>query len=165
MASEGVLTQMRAEDIEGLRALISQVILEERDKLVPASILQDVEEIKRSPVGAVIRMEEAILHLKEGLAELKRTTATKEELRSLQQVMEARFGEVESRFGQVDERITGLQQVTEARFGQVDERITGLQQMMEARFDEMGKRINILRLAFFAFLALQVAILVKLFLP
>jgi hypothetical protein len=36
---------------------------------------------------------------------------------------------------------------------------------MVARFEEMGKRINVLRLAFFAFLALQVAILVKLFLP
>ena len=125
MASEAVLTRMRAEDIEGLRALISQVILEERDKLVSVSILQDVEEIKRSPVGAVIRMEEGILHLKEDVAELKRTTATKEELRSLQQVMEARFGEVESRFGQVDERITGLQQVMEVRFGEINRRING----------------------------------------
>jgi exonuclease VII small subunit len=161
MANEAVLTRTKAEDIEGLRALISQVILEERDKIVPVSILQDVEEIKRSPVGAVIRMEGAILHLQEDVAELKRgmaLMATKEELRSLQQVMEARFG-------QVDERITGLQQVAEARFGQVDERIAGLQQVMVARFEEMGKRINILRLAFFAFLALQVAILVKLFLP
>ena len=140
MASEAVLTRTRAEDIEGLRALISQVILEERDKIIPVSILQDVEKIKRSPVGAVIRMEGAILHLQEDVAELKHTMATKEELRSLQQVMEARFG-------------------------QVDERITGLQQVMVARFEEMGKRINVLRLAFFAFLALQVAILVKLFLP
>ena len=34
MASEAVLTRTRAEDIEGLRALISQVILEERDKII-----------------------------------------------------------------------------------------------------------------------------------
>ena len=140
MASEAVLTRTRAEDIEGLRALISQVILEERDMIVPVSILQDVEKIKRSPVCAVIRMEAAILHLQEDVAELKHTMATKEQLRS-------------------------LQQVTEARFGQMDERITGLQQVVVARFEEMGKRINVLRLAFFAFLALQVAILVKLFLP
>jgi len=128
MASEAVLTRTRAEDIEGLRALISQVILEERDKIVPVSILQDVEEIKRSPVGAVIRMEGAILHLQEDVAELKRgmaLMATKEELRSLQQVMEARFGEVESRLGQVDERITGLQQVMEVRFGEINRRING----------------------------------------
>ena len=125
MASEAVLTRTRAEDIEGLRALISQVILEERDKIIPVSILQDVEKIKRSPVGAVIRMEGAILHLQEDVAELKRTMATKEELRSLQQVMEARFGEVESRFGQVDERITGLQQVMEVRFGEINRRING----------------------------------------
>jgi hypothetical protein len=82
--------------------LISQVILEEWEKLVPASILQDVEEIKRSPVGAVIRMEEAILRLKEGVAELKRTMATKEELRSLQQMMEGSFGQVDTRFGEMD---------------------------------------------------------------
>ena len=128
MTSEAVLTQTRAEDIEGLRALISQVILEERDRIVPVSILQDVEKIKRSPVGAVIRMEGAILHLQEDVAELKRgmaLMATKEELRGLQQVMEARFGEVESRFGQVDERITGLQQVMEVRFGEINRRING----------------------------------------
>ena len=128
MASEAVLTRTRAEDIEGLRALISQVILEERDRIVPVSILQDVEKIKRSPVGAVIRMEGAILHLQEDVAELKRgmaLMATKEELRGLQQVMEARFGEVESRFGQVDERITGLQQVMEVRFGEINRRING----------------------------------------
>ena len=101
------------------------MILEERDKIIPVSILQDVEKIKRSPVGAVIRMEGAILHLQEDVAELKRTTATKEELRSLQQVMVARFEEVESRFGQVDERITGLQQVMEVRFGEINRRING----------------------------------------
>ncbi len=105
MASEAVLTRTRAEDIEGLRALISQVILEERERIVPVSILQDVEKIKRSPVGAVIRMEGAILHLQEDVAELKRTTATKEELRSLQQVMEARFGEMDKRFQQINVRI------------------------------------------------------------
>ena len=154
MASEAVLTRTRAEDIEGLRALISQVILEERDKIIPVSILQDVEKIKRSPVGAVIRMEGAILRLQEDVAELKRTTATKEELRSLQQVMEARFG-------QMDERITGLQQVTEARFGQVDERITGLQQVMEVRFGEINRRING---TFGILITLIIAILIKLFL-
>jgi len=150
MASEAVLTRTRAEDIEGLRALISQVILEERDKIVPVSILQDVEKIKRSPVGAVIRMEGAILHLQEDVAELKRTTATKEELRSLQQVMEARFGEMEARFGEV-----------ESRFGQADERITGLQQVMEVRFGEINRRING---TFGILITLIIAILIKLFL-
>ena len=161
MASEAVLTRTRAEDIEGLRALISQVMLEERDKIIPVSILQDVEKIKRSPVGAVIRMEGAILHLQEDVAGLKHTMATKEELRSLQQVMEARFG-------QVDERITGLQQVTEARFGQVDERIMGLQQVMETRFGQMDKhfrQINVrINSTFGILITLIIAILIKLFL-
>jgi len=34
---------------------------------------------------------------------------------------------------------------------------------MDTRFGEIEKRIGVLRLAFFAFLALQVAILIKLF--
>ena len=143
MASEAVLTRTRAEDIEGLRALISQVMLEERDKIIPVSILQDVEKIKRSPVGAVIRMEGAILHLQEDVAELKRTTATKEELRSLQQVMEARFG-------QVDERITGLQQVMVARFGEIDK-----------RFRQINVRMNS---TFGILVTLIIAVLIKLFL-
>ena len=62
---------LKAREIEGLRELISQVILEERDKLVPATLLQDVEEVRRSPAGAVIRMEGKIDHLGEGLANLQ----------------------------------------------------------------------------------------------
>ena len=153
MTSEAVLTQTRAEDIEGLRALISQVMLEEREHLLPMDLLQDVEKIRQSPAGAVIRMEEGIAHLKEdvaGLRDAMATMATKEDLARLEQVMDARFG-------QVDERINGLQQVTEARFGE-----------MEARFGEMDKRfqqINVrINSTFGILVTLIIAILIKLFL-
>ena len=56
------VTQVRAEEIEGLRALISQVIMEERERLLPTHLLQDVEKIRQSPAGAVIRIEEGIVH-------------------------------------------------------------------------------------------------------
>ena len=138
MTVEHVPTRVRAEEIEGLQELITHIVLQEWDKIVPAGLLQDVEEIRRSPAGAVIRMEGAVERLEEGLAELKRTVATREDLAHLQEIMDARFREVDTRFGEIEKR-------------------------MDTRFGEIEKRIGVLRLAFFAFLALQVAILIKLF--
>ena len=156
MALENIPTRMRAEEIEGLQELITHVILREWDNVVPISLLQDVEEIRRSPAGAVIRMEGAMERLEEDVAELKRTVATQENLAHLREVMNARFGEVDARFGEVEIRFGELEKRMNIRFNEMGKR-------MDTRFDEMGKRIGVLRLAFFAFLALQVAILVKLF--
>ena len=83
MTVEHVPTRVRAEEIEGLQELITHIVLQEWDKIVPAGLLQDVEEIRRSPAGAVIRMEGAVERLEEGLAELKRTVATREDLAHL----------------------------------------------------------------------------------
>ncbi|MEA3459951.1 MAG: hypothetical protein U9R11_04675 [Chloroflexota bacterium] len=141
MASEALQAKLRADQIEGLRELISQIILEERDELVPVSLLQDVEEIKRSPVGAVIRMEGSIERLEKDMAELKRTVATKEELAVLANKTAA-----------LADKVTGI----EGRMA-TKEGLAGLE-----------KRVDLLRTVFFALLTLitglQVAILIKLFL-
>ncbi|HEY67149.1 MAG TPA: hypothetical protein G4N97_02625, partial [Thermoflexia bacterium] len=104
MTVEHVPTRVRAEEIEGLQELITHIVLQEWDKIVPAALLQDVEEIRRSPAGAVIRMEGAVERLEEGLAELKRTVATREDLAHLQEIMDARFREVDTRFGEIEKR-------------------------------------------------------------
>ncbi len=119
-------TKVRAEQIEGLKELISQVIAEEGERLIPRSFLLDVEEIKRSPVGAVIRMENDIKYLKEGQDALEKglealrlemgKLATREELEALrteirkdlgnlEKVMEARFESIEGRFDQFEKRL------------------------------------------------------------
>jgi len=149
-------TKVKAEEVEGLRELITQVILQEWDKVVPARLLQDVEEIRRSPAGAVIRMEGAVERLEEDMAELKRTVATRE-------VMEARFREVDTRFDELEKRMEARFREVDIRFDELEKRMGARFREVDIRFDELEKRINVLRLAFFAFLALQVATLVKLF--
>ncbi|MEA3345353.1 MAG: hypothetical protein U9Q78_03785 [Chloroflexota bacterium] len=87
---------LKASEIEGLRELISQVILKERDNLLPVTLLQDVEEVRRSPAGAVIRMEGKIDRLDEGLSNLQgrfdallERVATKEDMTHLSDRMDA----------------------------------------------------------------------------
>jgi hypothetical protein len=133
--------KLKADQIEGLRELVAQIILEERDKLVPVSLLQDVEEIRRSPAGAVIRMEGAIEHLKEGLTNLG------------------------SRLARLEERMA-----TKEELGALRGEVKGLAERMATKEGLAGleKRVDTLRAIFFAFLTLitglQIAILVKLFL-
>jgi hypothetical protein len=92
-------TKVRAEQIEGLKELISQVIATEGERLIPRRFLMDVEEIRRSPVGAVIRMEGDVKYLKEGQEALQEgqealrvemgKLATREEMEALQEGQEA----------------------------------------------------------------------------
>ncbi|MFQ5859240.1 MAG: hypothetical protein ACE5LU_26875, partial [Anaerolineae bacterium] len=63
--------KVKAEDIEGLREMISAVIREERAAFAPATLPQDVEELRRSPAGAIIRLEEKVDHLAERFSELQ----------------------------------------------------------------------------------------------
>ncbi len=121
--------RVRAEQIEGLRELISQVIAEEGERLIPRGFLMDVEAIKRSPVGAVIRMESDIKYLKEGLEVLRMEMgklATREELEALRTEM----GKLATR-----EELEALR--TEFR-----KDLGNLEKVMNAHFEEFEKRLN-----------------------
>ncbi len=187
MIMESIPTKVQAEEIAGLRELIAQVVLQEWDKVVPVSLLQDVEEIRRSPAGVIIRIEGAVERLESDVAGLQRTVSTKKDLAHLEEVMGARFDGLEPRFRELESRFDGLEprfreldtrfdglephfrelesrfDGLEPRFRELDTRFDEMGKRVDTRFDEMEKRINVLRLAFFAFLALQLAILVKLF--
>ena len=140
--------KLRADQIEGLRELISQIILEERDKLIPISLLQDVEEIKRSPVGAVIRMEGSIERLGKGLTALERRVAHLEEKVATKEELVALREEVKGLA--TKEELAALERLMEARF-----------QGMDERFHQTSTRIN----ATFGILAtLIIGVLIKLFL-
>jgi hypothetical protein len=65
--------KVKAEDIEGLREMISSVIREERAVFLPAPFVQDVDELRRSPAGTIIRLEGKVDHLTERFTDLEET--------------------------------------------------------------------------------------------
>jgi len=119
--SAQAVTKIQADQIAGLRELISEVIAEEGRKLFHVDFLTDVERIKRSPVGAVIRMEEDIRRLREG------QEALRAEMREGQEALRQ----------ELKREISRLEQVMDARFQAVDARL----QALEGRFDQFEKRL------------------------
>ncbi|MFN3763071.1 MAG: hypothetical protein ACK4WK_07720, partial [Anaerolineae bacterium] len=61
---------IRADQIEGLRELIRQVIVEEGERFLPREFMIDMEALRRSPAGTVIRLEERVEHLSLKIEEL-----------------------------------------------------------------------------------------------
>jgi chromosome segregation ATPase len=57
---------VRAEQVEGLREMILEVLTEIEERRVPRELLIDVEALRRSPAGTLIRMENEIQRLSEG---------------------------------------------------------------------------------------------------
>ncbi|MGB9890132.1 MAG: hypothetical protein ACPLTQ_10735, partial [Anaerolineae bacterium] len=62
---------IRANQIEGLREMILEVLTEVEERRVPRELLVDVEALRRSPAGAFIRMENEIQRLSEGQESLR----------------------------------------------------------------------------------------------
>ena len=137
-------TTIRADQIEGLPDLIrEQVRAALRQETQP--FLQDMEEIRRSPAGILIRLEEQI--------------------RALEEKMEQRFIAIDQRFAglkaEMEQRFAGLKAEMEQRFIAVDQRFTSIDQ----RFQEVDKRLNLLQWTMGLVLIIQVLILGKLFFP
>jgi len=142
--------KVQARQIEGLRELIAEVLAEEGRALLPRDLLADVEEIKRSPVGAVIRMESDIEHLKEGQEALQKgqetlRTEMKEGLETLRAEMKEGLETLRAEMKEGQETLrtefrgglANLEKVSEARFKAVEARFQGL----ENRFDQFEKRL------------------------
>ncbi|MBC7227292.1 MAG: hypothetical protein H5T61_08670 [Thermoflexales bacterium] len=123
MASPEIVT-VRAEQVEGLRELIRQVIEEER--LFPREYMIDVEALRRSPAGAVIRLEERIEHLSAKIEELG------ENLEALRTEMQESLGALRAEMlkGQEDLR------------AEFKRELSNLEKLMEARFDALEQRIS-----------------------
>ena len=130
-------TTIRADQIEGLPDLIrEQVRAALRQETQP--FLQDMEEIRRSPAGILIRLEE--------------------QLRALEEKMDQRFAGLKA---EMDQRFAGLKAEMDQRFIAVDQRFTSIDQ----RFQEVDKRLTLLQWTMGLVLILQVLILGKLFFP
>lgn len=136
--AEGVT--IRADQIEGLPELIREQLKAIRQEDT-RSDLQDVEEVRRSPAGTLIRLEEQIKAL-----------GTK----------------MDQRFEVVDQRLKALEDKMDQRFMalklEMDQRFGALDSKVDQRFNDMERRFSLFQWVVILNFSLLIAVAGKLFL-
>ena len=140
MTQYAVQTRLRADQIEGLREFVSHIVVEEGDKVLRQIALEDIEQLRRSPVGAIIRLEEKVDHIDKSLNIFREDT--KSNMSNLREDMDRLRSDMEKGFSNLREEMHAL-------FAEQGQRITFLQRVVFAMFSLL--------------IGLQIAILVKLF--
>lgn len=174
MAQATAQTKLRADQIEGLREFVSHIMVEEGDKVLRQIALEDIEQIRRSPVGAIIRLEEKVDHIDKSLNSFREET--KGDINDLRSDMEKSLGNFrEDTKGDISDLRSDMEKGLSNLRGEIDrlrsdmeKGFSNLREEMHALLAEQGQRITFLQRVVFAmfslFLGLQIAILVKLFL-
>ena len=102
--AEGAI--IKADQIEGLPDLIRAQVREVlREEVRPTP--EDMDQLRRSPAGTMIRLEEQV--------------------KALDEKMDQRFQALDQRFEALDEKIDGLRSEMNQRFNDVDRRFNLLQ--------------------------------------
>ncbi len=117
------------------KKVIREVVREELDQSY-----QDMDEIRRSPGGAIIRIEEDIKSMKQRIATIEQNMATKDDLRV------------------IEDTITGLEGTLEGRFQGLEGRFQGL----DGRFQGLDGKIKLITGLIFVMLTIYGALVVKL---
>ncbi len=148
---------VRAEQVEGLREMILEVLTEIEERRVPRELLIDVEALRRSPAGILIRMENEIQRLSEGQEALwraindlraemkegqealwKAIDGLRAEMRAGQEALRAEMKEgQEALRAEFRRELANLASVMEARFAAVDARFAAV----DRRFDQLEQRL------------------------
>ena len=125
-------TTIRADQIEGLPDLIIEKVREVlREEVKPTP--EDMDQLRRSPAGAMIRLESKVEALDEKVDH--RFDALESEV---DQRFDALRGEMNQRFEAVDQRFEAVDQ----RFEAVDQRFDTLESKMDQRFDALRGEMN-----------------------
>ena len=144
---------VRAEQVEGLREMILEVLTEIEERRVPRELLIDVEALRRSPAGILIRMENEIQRLSEGQEALwKSLEALRAEMRAGQEALwkavddlraEMREGQetlrAEMKEGQAALRAE-MREGQETLRAEFRRELANLESVMEARFAAIDAR-------------------------
>ncbi len=135
-------TTIRADQIEGLPDLILEKVREVlREEVKPAP--EDMDQLRRSPAGAMIRLESKV--------------------DALEVKIDERFRGVDQRFEAVDQRFESLESKMDQRFEAVDQRLDALRGEMNQRFESIEKRFTGFQWGMGLVFLIQVMIFGKLF--
>ena len=181
-----------AEQIEGLEELITK-ILDSKIAHIPLET-EDIEQLKKSPAGTIIRLEEHINALDEKIDEIRAQMVTKAEFAAMESrlndtatktefaVMENRLDNIESKMAtkQDLERMATKeeQNVITQELKDLSVRMATKEELnviarevkaLSVRMEEYDKRLTFFQIVTYSFFgalfAMMVGILLKLFLP
>jgi DNA anti-recombination protein RmuC len=179
-------TRLRADQIEGLREFVSHIMVEEGDKVLRQIALEDIEQLRRSPVGAIIRLEEKVDHIDKSLNIFREDTKSnisnlREDIDRLRSDMEKGFGTLREDTGKglstlredtgkglstlredMEKGLSNLRGDMEKGFGTLREDMekgrSNLREEMHALFAEQGQRITFLQRVVFAMFSLLIGL-------
>jgi regulator of replication initiation timing len=173
---------IRAEQIEGLEEFLRMIV---REEIARPPLVEDVEQLKKTPAGAVIRLEEQVKAIAEDVGEIKSHISNVENrMSNLENRMMAKFDDIESRmatkddlsqlankFDNLESRMATKDQLaqfaTKNELNILAQRIEGLINTLDVRIEEQGKRLSFFQVVtysmFGVLFAMIVAILIKLF--
>jgi len=136
---------------------------------------QDMDEIRRSPAGSIIRIEEEIKSIKQNMVTKEEFKSSFMRLESRIEGIEGRFGGLEGRFGGIEGEIDGLKKklggieskfgVIEGKFGEIDGKFGGIDgkfEGLEGRLKGLEGKINLITGLIFVMLTIYGALIVKL---
>ncbi len=129
---------------------------------------QDMDEIRRSPAGSIIRIEEEIKSIKQNMVTKEDFRSTFMRLESRIEGLKGRFKWLEGRFGGIEGEIDGLKKKLggiegkfggiEGKFGGIDGKFEGL----EGRLKGLEGKINLITGLMFVMLTIYGALIAKL---
>ncbi|MFQ6039741.1 MAG: hypothetical protein ACE5PV_02695 [Candidatus Poribacteria bacterium] len=122
-----------AEKIEGLEELIDE-ILNRKITQIPSGV-EDMEQLKKSPAGTIIRLEERVNALDEKIDEIRTQMVTKAEFAITSSRIESRIDSIENRIGNIESRIGDIESKMATK--QDLERIEGRIDSIEGRIDSI----------------------------
>ena len=108
---------------------------------------EDMEEIRRSPAGAVIRIEEEIKLIKKQISSIEQNIATKNELKLLETKLDSKIDSLKEEFNGFKKEFNGLK---------------GIVNRLEGRFDGVESRMKLLTAPMFVLITLFGTFLAKL---
>ena len=161
-------TTIKADQIEGLPDLIrAQVreVLREEVKSAP----EDMDQLRRSPAGTMIRLEEQVKALDTKIDQRfevvdQRFEVVDQRFKALDAKVDQRFdvlkSEMDQRFEVVDQRF----EVVDQRFKALDAKVDQLRSEIDRRFNDVDRRFNLFQWVLVLNFSLLIAMAGKLFL-
>jgi chromosome segregation ATPase len=134
-----------ADRVEGLEELINEILNKKITK-IPSDV-GDMEQLKKSPAGTIIRLEEQVNALDEKIDEIRTQMVTKAEFAIMSgriDGIESRIDGIESRIDSIEDRIDGIEnkmatkqdlERIESRIDNIEERIDGIESKMATKQD------------------------------
>jgi hypothetical protein len=118
---------IRAEQIEGLEEFLRMIV---REEIARPPLVEDVEQLKKTPAGAVIRLEEQVKAIAEDVGEIKSHISNVENrMSNLENRMMAKFDDIESRMATKDD------------LSQLANKFDNLESRMLTKFDDIESRM------------------------